>query len=65
MNYEYPELDDLLEPVPETPATSGFVELDQAFTASDYGIEFEDTSFAKRDSQGRRWLGKKWSAPGQ
>jgi hypothetical protein len=46
--------------------------LDDFFTNADHGIESEDDAptFTKRvserrDAQGRRWLGKSWSAPGQ
>jgi hypothetical protein len=43
---------------------------DNFFEAADYGLQPEDTPLVKRDSerrdaQGRRWLGKSWSAPGQ
>lgn len=45
-----PELADLVQPVPETPATSGFVAMDDAFAASEFGLEEDETVFAKCSS---------------
>jgi hypothetical protein len=53
--------------VPQSPSPSGFVRMDEHFVAADFALETESTApaFTKRDSRGRRWLGKSWSQPGQ
>jgi hypothetical protein len=51
--------------IPSTPQASDSIRMDTFFEDADFGLEPEVTVFVKRDSLGRRWLGKAWSQPGQ
>jgi hypothetical protein len=56
MKFDFdPELADLVQPVPQNPATSGFVPMDEHFVSADFALETESTApvFTKRESRKR------------
>lgn len=64
-----PDLDDDAL-VPTGPRADNLVAMDEHFVNADFALETDAPTFTKRDNerrdaQGRRWLGKAWSAPGR